>query len=179
MLTNKCSIWHLIAGVIMIILGMIVWANPISSLMAMAIYVGAVVFILGCGYVAFSFSESSGWYLVIGLLDIFIGLIFLTNLGLSVQTLPIFFALWILAASTMQLAGSYDLYRLGQPWGWSMFSGILGVILAFIILTYQNFGEMALVITVGTYIFAYGLISVGEYFYLRQFCKSTPQHSHS
>ena len=88
MLTKKCGIWHLIAGIIMLILGVLVWTNPMSSLYAIAIYVGAILFILGCGYVTFSFSESSTWYFVIGLMDIFIGLIFLTNLGLYRQFLP-------------------------------------------------------------------------------------------
>ena len=175
MLTKKCGIWHLIAGIIMLVLGVLVWANPMSSLYAMAIYVGAILFILGCGYVTFSFSESSAWYFVIGLMDIFIGLIFLTNLGLTVETLPTIFALWILALSCMQLYGSLEVYKLDLPWGWSLFSGILGVILAFLILGNQAFGEMALVLTLGTYICAYGFISIAEYFYLRRFCKINQQ----
>ncbi|MBQ9034674.1 MAG: DUF308 domain-containing protein [Alphaproteobacteria bacterium] len=175
MLTNKCSIWHLIAGIIMLVLGILVWANPLSSLYAIAIYLGAALFILGCGYVASSFSASSPWYMVIGLLDIFIGLIFLTNLGLTVQTLPIFFALWFLATGIMQLYGSYESYKLDLPWGWSLFSGILGIIIAYLVLGNQAFGEMALVIMVGLYLFAYGAISIAEYFYLRNFCKTRTQ----
>ena len=175
MLTNKCSIWHLIAGIIMFVLGILVWANPLSSLYAIAIYVGAALFILGCGYVASSFSASSPWYMVIGLLDIFIGLIFLTNLGLTVQTLPIFFALWFLATGIMQLYGSYESYKLDLPWGWSLFSGALGIIIAYLVLGNQAFGDFALVILVGLYLAAYGAISIAEYFYLRNFCKVNQQ----
>lgn len=175
MLTNKCSIWHLIAGVIMLVLGILVWANPLSSLYAIAIYVGAALFILGCGYVASSFSASSPWYMVIGLLDIFIGLIFLTNLGLTVQTLPIFFALWFLATGIMQLYGSYESYKLNLPWGWNLFSGILGIVIAYLVLGNQAFGDFALVILVGLYLAAYGAISIAEYFYLRNFCKVNQQ----
>ena len=128
---KRCSLWHLISGIIMLILGILVWANPFSSLLAIAIYVGGIIFLLGCGYVSFSFSQYSGWYLVVGILDIFIGLIFLTNLGLTIQTLPIFFAFWFLAVGTMQISGSLEIKKLGLPWGWSLFSGILGIILAF------------------------------------------------
>ena len=70
---RRCSIWHLISGIIMLILGIVVWANPLSSLYAIAIYFGGAVFLLGCGYITFSFSEYSGWYFVVGLLDLFIG----------------------------------------------------------------------------------------------------------
>ena len=155
----------------MLILGILVWANPFSSLLAIAIYVGGIIFLLGCGYVSFSFSQYSGWYLVVGILDIFIGLIFLTNLGLTIQTLPIFFAFWFLAVGTMQISGSLEIKKLGLPWGWSLFSGILGIILAFLILTNQAIGEFTLVLTVGFYICSYGIISIAEYFYFRQFCQ--------
>lgn len=168
---RRCSLWHLVAGVVMMVLGIVVWVNPLSSLYVMAIYLGAALFLLGCGYITFSFTQYSGWYFVVGLLDIFIGLILLTNLGLTVQTLPIVFAFWFLATGTMQIAGSLDIKRLGLPWGWSMFSGILGVILAFLILMNPAIGDFALVLTVGFYIFAYGLISIAEYFYFRQFCQ--------
>ena len=177
MLTKKCSMWQLIAGIIMLVLGILVWANPLSSLYAIAIYVGAALFILGCGYVASSFSASSPWYMVIGLLDIFIGLIFLTNLGLTVQTLPIFFALWFLATGIMQLYGSYESYKLSLPWGWNLFSGILGIVIAYLVLGNQAFGDFALVILVGLYLAAYGAISIAEYFYLRTFCKAHEQRT--
>ena len=175
MLLKKCSVWHLVAGIIMLVLGIMVWTNPLSSLFAIAIYIGAALFILGCGYVASAFSASSPWYILVGLLDIFLGLIFLTNLGLTVQTLPIFFALWFLVTGIMQVYGSYESYKLDLPWGWSVFSGILGIIISFVILGNQTFGEVALVIVVGLYLVAYGLISIGEYFYLRNFCKAHQQ----
>ena len=169
---RRCSIWHLISGIIMLILGIVVWANPLSSLFAIAVYFGAAVFLLGCDYITFSFTEYSGWYFVVGLLDMCIGLILLTNLGLTVQTLPYLFAFWFLATGVMQISGSLDIKKLGLPWGWSMFSGILGVVLAFLILSYQTFGEFALVLTVGFYIFAFGVLSIAEYFYFRKFCRA-------
>ena len=159
---RRCSIWHLISGIIMLILGIVVWANPLSSLYAIAIYFGGAVFLLGCGYITFSFSEYSGWYFVVGLL---------ANLGLTVQTLPILFAFWFLATGVMQISGSLDIKKLGLPWGWSMLSGILGIILAFLILSYQSFGEAALVLYVGFYIFAFGALSIAEYLYFRKFCR--------
>lgn len=168
---RRCSIWHLIAGSVMIILGIAVWLNPGPSLLAMAIYLGAALFLLGCGYVTFSFTEYSGWYFVVGLLDIFVGLILLTNLGLTVQTLPIILAFWFLATGVMQVSGSLDIKKHGLPWGWSMFSGILGIVLGFFILAYQTVGDYTLVLAAGFYIFAYGALSVAEYFYFRRFCK--------
>lgn len=168
---KRCSIWHLFAGIAMIILGIAIWANPFASLLAIAFYLGLILFLLGCGYITFSLSQYSGWYMVAGLFDVFIGLIFMTNLGLTAETLPVFFALWILASGTIQIAGSWEIRKLGMPWGWSMASGIVGVILAYFILTSQTFGEWALVLTAGTYVVTYGIISISEYFYFRHYCR--------
>ena len=87
------------------------------------------------------------------------------------QTLPILFAFWFLATGIMQISGSLDIKHLGLPWGWSMFSGILGIILAFLVLAYQSFGEAVLVLYVGFYIFAFGILSIAEYLYFRKFCR--------
>ncbi len=172
---KRCSIWHLISGLIMLILGIVIWANPAASLLGMAFYLGLMLFLLGCGYITFSLSEYSGWYMVIGLFDVFMGLIFMTNLSLTAETLPIFFALWILASGVIQIAGSFDAYKIGMPWGWSLASGVVGVVLAYFILTSQQFGEWALVLTAGTYVVIYGLISISEYFYFRHYCQLAEQ----
>lgn len=168
---KRCSIWHLIAGIVMLVLGIAVWANPATSLLGIAFYFGLMIFLLGCGYVTFSLSQDSSWYMVIGLFDVFMGLIFMTNLGLTVETLPIFLALWILASGVMQIAGSLEIRKLGMPWGWSMLSGTIGVILAYFILNSEQFGEWALVLTTGTYLVVYGVIGIAEYFYFRHYCR--------
>ena len=95
----------------------------------------------------------------------------MTNLSLTAETLPIFFALWILASGVIQISGSFEIRKLGMPWGWSFSSGVIGVILAYFILTSQQFGEWALVLTAGTYAVVYGLIGIAEYFYFRHYCR--------
>lgn len=168
---RQCSIWHIISGIIMILLGIFIWLNPLPTLLTLSLYLGLALFLIGCGYVSFSFVQYSGWYFVVGLLDIFIGLILMTNLGLTVQTLPIIFAFWFLATGTMQISGSIDIKKLGLPWKWSMFSGISGILLAFLILIYQPLGDALIVFLIGLNIVLYGLFSMVEYFFFRQFCQ--------
>ena len=61
------GIWHLIAGIIMAVLGIYVWFNPVVSLVALALYLGIAFIVVGAGYLAVSFSFQSGWYLLVGL----------------------------------------------------------------------------------------------------------------
>lgn len=53
------GIWHLIAGIIMAVLGIYVWFNPVVSLVALALYLGIAFIVVGAGYLAVSFSFQS------------------------------------------------------------------------------------------------------------------------
>lgn len=86
---QKLSVWHLIAGIIMAALGIFVWFNPMASLVAMALYLGIVFIVVGAGYFMASFAYRSGWYLLVGFLDMLVGVIFVANLGVTAASLPI------------------------------------------------------------------------------------------
>ena len=61
MIIKICGIWHLIAGLIMMLTGVLIWLNPMASLLALAFYLGLIIFLLGSGYIAFSLYQASGW----------------------------------------------------------------------------------------------------------------------
>lgn len=162
------GIWHLIAGIIMALLGVYVWFNPVVSLVALALYLGIGFIIVGAGYIAFSFSFQSGWYLLVGLLDIFVGIIFVSNLGVTAETLPIIFAVWCLAVGIIQLANAWELRKIGLNWGWCATAGALGVVFAFLILAFPVLGALTITAIMGAYIVLYGLVEIGEYYFLRR-----------
>ncbi len=162
---QTAGFWHLIAGIIMIILGLYVWFNPVASLLGLALYLGIAFIVVGAGYFLASFSYRSGWYLVVGLLDIFVGVIFVSNLGVSAATLPIIFALWCLAVGVVQLANSFELRRDSYAWGWTMGIGILGILFAFLILVYPAIGAITITTLMGLYIILYGAFAIAEYIY--------------
>lgn len=163
------GIWHLIAGIIMAVLGIYVWFNPVVSLVALALYLGIAFIVVGAGYLAVSFSFQSGWYLLVGLLDIFVGIIFVGNLGVTAETLPIIFAVWCLAVGALSnwpMPG--QLRRDGFDWGWSAGVGVLGIVFAFLILAYPVLGALTITAIMGAYILLYGLVEIAEYFYARR-----------
>ena len=65
---RKAARWHLLAGVLMIVLGLCVWFNPLASLLGLALYIGIAFLLVGAGYLTASFSFRSGWFLLVGLL---------------------------------------------------------------------------------------------------------------
>ena len=73
------GIWHLLAGILMLIVGAYVWLNPVVSLVALSLYLGAALIIIGAGYIGSSLSIDSGWFMFVGLIDIIIGIILDTD----------------------------------------------------------------------------------------------------
>lgn len=157
------GIWHLIAGIVIAVLGVYVWFNPAATLLGLALYLGIIFIVVGAGYFMLSFSNRSGWYLTVGILDMLVGVIFVGNLGLTAATLPIVLALWFLAIGVMQIVESFSLRREGYSWGWSLLAGVLGVLFAFLILAYPAIGAVTITALVGAYFFMYGVIEIGEY----------------
>lgn len=160
---RNVSIWHLIAGILMAVLGVYVWFNPEVTLVALALYLGVVFIAVGVGYFIASFSFDSGWYMVVGLLDILVGVIFVANLGLTAASMPIIFALWCLAVGVIQLVVAYKFKKAGMSWGWTLTSGVLGIIFAFLILTYPALGVITITALMGAYILLYGVLEIAEY----------------
>ena len=161
------GIWHMLAGILMVILGTYVWFNPFVSLLALSLYIGIALMIIGAGYVGSSISIESGWFMFVGLIDIIVGIILVSNLGVSAATLPIIFALWCIAVGSAQLVSSYHLSKNKMPWGWSLSLGLLGIVFGFLILQYPELGTITISTLLGLYIIMYGIVEIIEYFYFK------------
>ena len=165
---KPACIWHLAAGILMALLGVFIWLNPAATLLALALYIGIVFIVVGTGYFAASFSFRSGWYLLVGILDILVGIVFVSNLGVSAASLPIIFAIWCLAVGAIQVASAFQLRSEGFPWGWTFGVGLLGIVFGFLILAYPALGALTITALMGAYVMLYGFIELAEYFYIKR-----------
>lgn len=165
---NKLSIWHLIAGVVMFCLGGVIWFNPEDSLIALAAYLGFVFVFIGVGYLLAFASFRTGWYLWVGILDIFVGFVLLSNIGGTAAMLPVIFALWCLSIGVVQIFAAWELKKINWPWKWSVMAGMLGVLFGMLLLAYPLFSAAFIVALMGMYSIAYGLVEILEYLYARK-----------
>ena len=160
---TKRSKWNLIAGWVMLFLGGVIWVNPLDTMLALAFYIGIGFVLVGIFYVLSSMNIKSGWYLLVGVLDIVVGGILVANLGVTAATLPIIVALWCLTIGVVQVVGSIEIKRYGLPWGWSALMGALGNIFGLVILAYPVIGAVAISTVVGLYAVMFGLLQLAEY----------------
>ena len=163
----KNAKWNLVAGIVMLILGLVIWFNPFGTMLALAAYIGIGFMLAGVFYVMASLDIKSGWYLLVGVLDLLVGLILLFNLGVTAASLPVILALWCLTVGVVQIIGVFEIKKYGLPWGWSAIMGAAGVIFGLIILAYPMVGAVTISTVTGLYAVMFGILQLIEYYMSR------------
>lgn len=164
----KASGWRLVSGVIMLFFAAYIWFHPLATMVGLALYLGIAFIIMGIGYLAVSTKATIGRDMFIGILDILIGIILVSNLGITAATMPIILAFWSLAIGVVQLVEAYQLRKLGFSWGMSVISGVVGIIFAYLILAYPLLGMLTLSTFIGIYVLLYGMFEIMSYFMLKR-----------
>ncbi len=160
------NIGLLFIGLLLIVSGIYVLFNPIAALVASALFIGIVLVLLGMGYLYLYSQTRSYLTLGLGLLDLFMGIIFLSNMGISAATVPIIFALWILFVSISQLTVGLDLKKVSADltgWKWWVISGILGIVFSMLIFIFPSIGAFSITIIFGLYLIEYGVFEINRY----------------
>ena len=162
----KPNVWILVAGVLMVIIGVYAWFHPVAALVALALYLGLVFIVAGVGYLMAYFSGSrSGWYLAIGLLDLFVGIVFVSYLRQTVAALPFMLAFWCIFTGVIEISAAFQIRNtpLNKMWGWALAAGIVGVIVGFWIMFAPLAGAVAITVLMGVYLVVNGIFAILEY----------------
>lgn len=176
-LSSKASIFLIISGIISLIVGFIVLTHPGVTLVSLAILLGAGILVAGVLQIISFFADkaalkSPAWTLTLGILDVIIGFILLSQLGATTLALPFIIGFWALFASIARIAAAISFHQLKiKNWGFVLTIGILGLLLAFIILFFPGFGALVITTYVGIYFVFVGFSSIMEAFLIK---KMTP-----
>ena len=158
-----------IFGVLAIIAGIATCFNPDSVLLAMALYLGIVFLAGGIGYVYSFVQTRSGAWLALGLLDIAVGLILITHLGITALSLPIILAFWALSVGVIQTAFAFEMKDAGfSSWKWTLTNGILGIAFGLLVAAHPVVGAVTISVLLGAYLILFGVLSLAEYFTMKK-----------
>ena len=157
----------LIIGIISIICGIWVFRNPIESYFAMAVYFSFIFILYGINEIIQAFSNQHlpywGWRIVIGLIDLIIGFILLSNIFWTVDLLPYLVGIVLMFTGINFIGQSSILSAKKQKsWGWVLTGGILTLLFAFLIIFHPLFGILDLIFWTGL-AFIFGGISAIVY----------------
>jgi len=155
---------ELIIGVIFLFAAFISFTNPESTLETFVILFGIAAIMKGIGSIVgyFKIKQLTGigsvLALVSGILDILIGIMFITNLVSGVLTIAIVFALWILLDSITGLSNVGFLKDISTNLYWVyLLLNILSLIMGILMLLNPVFAALTISLMVGIYFLVFGI----------------------
>lgn len=144
-------------GIFLLLLGFLAMGAPLVAGASVAMVVGITLLIGGVAQLIFAFKSSMGLFnILFALMTIIIGGYMLTNLGVALESLTIFLAIYLVVSGFSEIMVAYQA-RPAQGAGWAMFSGFLSVILG--VLIWSQFplsGAWAIGILIGVRLFFTG-----------------------
>lgn len=149
--------WLLLAGgVILFLIGVVVFAFPVQSYVGMAVLFGWLILLTGVVETIVAvrnthYVTGRGWMLAWGVIEIVLGLILVFNVALSSATLPVVLGFWLLMRGFSAVGLGGDMRAVGiRGAGWTILCGILLLLCALGILFQPLvFGSTAVVVWVG------------------------------
>ena len=134
----KSRIYLILTSLLLIAVGVVCILNPVEGFTAMAWLVGLIIFVAGgltllCGLRLKSFLPNSSMTTFLGVFELVIGLLFLSNSLLAATTLIVVFSLWIMFEGISLSVLSFDYKKSGYDRWWVMLLlGIVSILLGFL-----------------------------------------------
>ena len=156
----------IVAGVLLIIVGIYCLFNPDVGLLSLSLYIGSAMLISGIiDIVIFAKWNGkmfgTGWFLADGILTVLLALFLLFNQAFTMLSLPFIFGMWLLFSGINQFVNSFELQSFGvRGWGWLTALGILRAVVGFFSLFDPIANLFALSILVGILLICEGVAAI-------------------
>ena len=166
--------WWAIAlrGVAAIIFGLLALMMPGITMAALILLFGVYAVVEGIFNVIAAVRGHSGaprWFLLLeGIVSIAAGLVAFVWPGLTALVLLYVIAAWAIVTGVLEIAAAVRLHnRIRGEW-WLFLGGILSVVAGVLMMWAPGAGALALVMWIGAYVLALGVLHVGLAFRLRR-----------
>lgn len=149
---SKMIRWGLlILGILLILLGIIMFSTPGMNTLAMAYIVCILMLVYGIAEIVFYIAHHnnhvvSGWLLADGIITAILGLLLLFMPGAQILTMSILFAVWVLFTGVTRTSAAFVAKNADtSSWGWVLAAGILGILVG----VWLMFDPLLAMITIG------------------------------
>lgn len=155
----------MIAGLLMIAVGIAVFVFPLESYVALSILFGVLMLVVGAAKLIAASTSGNyfmmrGYVIVAGVLDLLLGLFLCIYPGVTLVLLPIMMGFWMMYNSFVLIGFSGDLDTFGvRGTGWILGGGILLLILSVLVLINPfGAGIATVVVLAGVGLVVFGLL---------------------
>lgn len=184
-LKDSIKHWYipLIVGVFFVIVSVVAFTSPASSLLALSFLFALTFVIGGLSEIGFSIAnrhhlENWGWTLALGIITFVIGISLTIHPALSISVLAFYIGFLILFRSISAVSFALDIKKYGgKNWIGLMVLGILGAIFSFVLIWNPLLAGMSMVVLIALSFLFGGLFSIVLAFQLKRLHKSSKQLS--
>lgn len=132
-------------GLVFMLLGVYMISSPSQSYMALSLLFGVIVLVTGIAELAHALTNRHSrrwkWRLLLGIIDLALGLILVFNINLSMAVLPLLIGIWLFLTGVSLLTFATLIRR---PF-WLILGGVLTTLLSFLVMFVPNFGAVTIV----------------------------------
>tara|TARA_B110001450_G_scaffold245933_1_gene259496 strand:+ start:389 stop:1030 length:642 start_codon:yes stop_codon:yes gene_type:complete len=176
LVNNTVKHWYipLIVGLLFSGIGIYSMLSPLNTYKTLAMIFSFSFLLSGVSEIMFSLSNKKeidnwGWTLTFGVLTFVLGLLLVLNPEIPMKTLPIYIGFIALFRSIMGISYAIELKNYGvKDWKNLLTIGILGLVLAFILIWNPLFAGMTIMFWIGIAIVAAGIFSIYLAFKLKK-----------
>ncbi|MDB5144928.1 MAG: protein of unknown function rane [Mucilaginibacter sp.] len=159
----------LVRGILFILTGIYMISSPATSYVALGFFFGLVILLAGIAELLHAYQDrresNRSWHLVIGLIDILLGLILMSHISASVTVLRIIVGIWFLFRGISLLSFSGIL---GRSWILSL-GGVLTILFGLLVLFNPVFGSMTIILWIAFAFILTGIFNILLAFRLKRF----------
>jgi uncharacterized membrane protein HdeD (DUF308 family) len=134
---RRNSRWAIALGILMVLLGIAAIAEPFIATIAITVVLSWTILVVGIVRIvhALQTRQNRGFWsnLAIGILYVIAGILLITNIFGAALSLTLALGVVIFAEGVFEVIAAFQTRR-HPNWGWVLFSGIMAIILAILIL---------------------------------------------
>jgi uncharacterized membrane protein HdeD (DUF308 family) len=155
----------LIRGILWVLFGIFVFAEPGISLLTLTLYVGALFLVDGVANMVSAIGgrkEQEHWWLLLlaGLAGVGVGLLTFMNPAITGLALLFYIAIWAIATGLLEIGAAIRLRREIQGEFWLILAGLVSVGFGVLLVARPIQGALAVLWIIGTFAIAFGVILV-------------------
>jgi len=162
--TNECRcrcfrFCNFLIGILFIAAALTAFRNPVSNLFAIAVVFGIMAVLSGLWSMAHVHGCKLRFFT--GLIEIIIGVLLLTHLGVTAASIPFVFAVWFICNSVtnLTLLPYAKHFGCGHYW-FTLLMGILGVAIGIALFFHPIIAMLTLAFLVGFYLMTVGITHI-------------------
>ena len=166
--------FSLVCGILLIIFSFMLFSNPVSGLITVAVFLGIALLIHGFGELSMYFSlphgAKSGWLLAGGLVSVIFGFWILTAQGtLSISiALPFILGAWILFTGVLKVVSCITLREFSKQLSTiNLILGIIAIVLGILLLHHPSIGSVIISVVVFVIFLVQGIGCIANFFWCK------------